>query len=306
MRVGLLTTWNTQCGIAQYSRHLGNALARAGADVTVLGSRNYGARETGEESELPVERVFGVEMWNGGQDSELDASRILAMGFDVIHCQYEVALYNRPRLQELLDQHEGASAITWHDKCVPADMPGPWDLQFRHREDTGPAGHVIPFGIEDVPPLVRTFGLGRTQEDVIRPICERNGWRFESAATSEAAFGGQAWLSQLELHEWLREADAIVLWYPDAEMAGSSQAARTALATRRPVFVNDVTWFDDLPFCMDGLTKCVHPGGLEYSLMQELARPYITDCSWDKVAAITLRDYERALRDKQAHEHPLA
>jgi hypothetical protein len=298
MKVGLLTSWDTQCGIAEYARHLSAALARGGADVTILGSRNYDEREVGIESiGLPVYPCFDVALWNRHGYSAFDAEKILTLDLDVIHCQFENVLYNRVRLQELLDQFEGVSAITYHDNCVPPDMPGPWDLEFCHRAGIGPKGHVIPFGIENVAPLVRTFGLGRTREDVIRPICEAQGWRFESAATSEAALGGQRWLTQQELHEWLREADAIVLWYGDEPMAGSSQAARTALATRRPVIVNDVTWFRDLPTQTGVFRKVADsPAALEHALMDVLGSPYITECSWTRVAEFHLRDYERALQ----------
>lgn len=299
MTIGMLTSWRTQCGIAQYSAHLARALERAHHATLVLGSRNY------DERALPKEEVpepigelacFDVELWNRYGNRALDVETILALNLDVLHVQYEAVLYNRERLQELLDGFHGVKAITYHDNCIPPDMPGPWDLEFRHRHDTGPKGHVIPFGIEDHLPLVRTFGLGRTQEEIILPICERHGWRFESVATSEAAFGGQPWLSQIELHRWLREADAIVLWYPDAPMAGSSQAARTALATRRPVFVNDVTWFADLPDGVKGLHKLPDsPTALEYEMVQVLESAYISDCSWDMVAELHLRDYRRAL-----------
>ena len=95
--------------------------------------------------------------------------------------------------------------------------------------------------------MVRTFGFGRTREDLVRPICERNGWVFESLSTSEAPLGGQPWKPWRELHDWLRGADVIVLWYGDNPAAGSSLAARTAIATRRPVIVNDTTWFGELP-----------------------------------------------------------
>jgi len=296
MKIGLLTTFDTQCGIATYSRHLAHALARAGADVTVLASRNYDERQVVEDpTDLQVLPCFDVEMWNRYGHRELDAEAILGLGLDVIHCQYEVVLYHRQRLQRLLNGHGGVSAITYHDSCIPPDMPGPWDLQFRHRADTGTGGDVIPFGVEDVPPLVRTFGLGRSREDVICAICDRHGWKFE------ASFGDRRWLTQSELHEWLREADAIVLWYDDVDSAGSSQAARTAIATRRPVFLSDTTWFREIPSGY-GVHKLSDIAALERSMVQSLSPPFVEECSWDRVAELHLERYAAVLTQHPPRE----
>lgn len=289
MKVGLLTTYRTICGISEYSGHLARALRRVGADVTVLGSRNYGhyalpAEEA--DGDLKVVPVFDVEVWSPQAQHELDVDAILAMELDVIHVQYEVLLYHRERLQQLLDRFKGLKVITWHDQLVPPDMPGPWDVQLQHRHDLSINGGVIPFGIENVPPLVKTFGLGRSRSDVICSICDAHGWRFEES------FGDRRWLGQSELHAWLREADAIVLWYPDVPSAGSSQAARTALATRRPLIVNDVTWFDDLPMISPHLRKVADtPAALEAKLVETLDAPYLEANSWDHVAELHLAAY---------------
>lgn len=297
MKVGLLTTWRTQCGIAEYSSHLALALERAGADVVVLGSRN----DESAGRHLPAEPafahsesilqfpIFDVQAWRSDRRHEFAVENVLALNLDVLHVQYEVLLYHRGRLQELLDRFEGVKAITYHDSCIPPDMPGPWDVQLRHRADTGPAGDVIPFGVEQVPPVVKTFGLGRSRADIICAICDRHGWRFEQS------FGDQRWLSQSELHEWLRDSDAIVLWYPDVESAGSSQAARTALATHRPLFVNDVSWFRDLPDRAQRLFKLADtPVALEEGLARALSSPFIDDRSWDAVAQRHLAAYAQA------------
>lgn len=299
MNVGMLTSWRTQCGIAQYSMHLARALERAGTGTLILGSRNYGDRALPKEDVAePIGELacFDVELWNQYGRHELDVERILDLPLDVLHVQYEVVLYSRLRLQQLLDVFTGVTAITYHDSCIPPDMPGPWDLEFRHRDDTGPRGQVIPFGVEYVPPLIRTFGLGRSQDEIIRPICEKHDWQFEST------FGENAWLTQTALHDWLREADAIVLWYPETPMAGSSQAARTALATRRPVIVNDTSWFRDLPIG-SGVRKVADtPEALESALINVFASPYIEECSWDHVASLHLAAYSEARTNAATQE----
>ena len=100
---------------------------------------------------------------------------------------------------------------------------------------------LIPQGIDVRPPVIKTFGLGKARIDVVAEICERNGWRFEHS------FGEDRWLEYEELYRWLRDCDAIVLWYEEDLTSGGSAAAPLAISTRRPVFVNDTEWFRDLP-----------------------------------------------------------
>src|SRR6188472_549506 len=164
MRVGLLSSWNTRCGIAEYSRYLAQALRRRGdVDLTVFGSRNVGDRavrayEEGEHA------VFDVQIWNPDREFELDVDAILAAGLDVLHIQYSNLFYNRRRLLELMRRFDGVVALTFHDKIVgkntfPAALP---DLLYAHREDVGiGARRLIPQGIAVHSPVIKTFGLGK-------------------------------------------------------------------------------------------------------------------------------------------------
>jgi hypothetical protein len=294
----MLTTWNTQCGIAEYSRALVEGLEGVSVPVVVLGSRNYDERSVAEHEDYVVPS-FDVERWNRYGHRELDVERILGLGLDVLHVQYQLGLYNIPRLVELLERFNGASVITWHDNWVPVELePHLFDAMITHRPGVGAAGaSTIPHGVRRIAPIVRTFGLGRTREEVIAPICERNGWVFESAATSEPAYGGQAWRPWGELHEWLRGADAIVLWYKEDELQGTSSAAHTALATRRPLVVNDVTWFADLPRRSGSFHKVDDdPRRLEEALREILAsQPLIDDAAWELVAERHLASYRLAI-----------
>lgn len=302
MKIGMLTTWNTQCGIAEYSRTLAEAfVARQDVDLTILGSRNYAERALDQPAVCYLERpVFDVELWNREGHRELDVEWILGWGFDVLHVQYENVLYNRERLHQLMEEFAGPIFVTWHDNAIPPDLRWhEFDHGFSHRADVGPGDpELIPFPARKPPQIVRTFGLGRTREDVIRPICEHNGWVFENAATSEAALGGQAWLSWQELHAWLRGADAIVLWYGDNGMAGCSQGVRTALATRRPLIVNDVTWFSELPQQSGSFYKLPDdPGVLEETLRAVLApNLLLEEASVHRVVEMHVQRYQEALR----------
>ncbi|MGA2757761.1 MAG: methyltransferase domain-containing protein [Solirubrobacteraceae bacterium] len=302
MKVGMLTSWNTQCGIAEYSRALVEALASHDEiELVVLGSRNYDERALAPDEDYVV-ACFDVAHWNRYGHDELDVERILALGLDVLHVQFQLGLYNLPRLLELLERFEGASVITWHDNWVPRELElHRFDAAITHRLGVGPTDNVISFGVRNVPAIVRTFGLGRTREEIIAPICERNGWTFESAASSEAPYGGQRWVPWRELHDWLRGADAIVLWYAENELVGSSQAAHTALATRRPLVVTDTTWFADLPARPGRIHKIADdPAALEATLHELLDDPLIAAADWQLVAARHLDCYQRAISDPAA------
>lgn len=295
MRIGYLSTCATPCGLAEHGRHLVHALRRQDeVEVVWFGSRNYGARAV-EEPEPGVVQCFDVGLWHPERRSQLDVDAILDHRCDALIVSYEALLYNVGQLTSLLGRFQGVRAAIWHDNCLPADLPVHLlDLTYAHRPGVGPGGAtVIPFGIDHHPPVVKTFGLGRSREDLILPVCERNGWRFE------ASFGERAWKRADELHAWLRDSDAIVLWYDDAPAAGASQAVRSALATRRPVVVNDTTWFADVPERGRGIRKVATLAELEHELRQTLRDPYDEGETWDAVAGRLADDLRTALAARE-------
>lgn len=285
-KIGMLTSWNTQCGISEYSKYLVTAMRKAGHDVTVLGSKNYDERKVAEDESYVIP-VFGVLPWNRYGDHSFDVEAILAQNFDVIHVQYEVLLYNQAGFNRLWKEFKGLKVLTYHDNCIPPDFPAQdFDLFYTHRESVGlGSGYILPFGIENRPPVVKTFGLGRSRDDIIAAACLRLGYGFQSS------FGEQDWKSTEELHQWLRDSDAIVLYYADVPSAGSSQAARTAIATRRPVIVNNVTWFEGV----EGVYRVNTPEELEAELFNLLDHPIINRDSWDLIAETIYNDYQEKL-----------
>ncbi len=289
LRIGILSTWNTRCGVAEYSRHLVEALRRrggAGVEVMVFGSRNFGARAVApyEEWALPV---FDVQIWHPAHSFELDVEAILALELDVLHVQYSNLFYDRGRLVELLSRFEGVTALTYHDKggmlAFPQELP---DLLYAHREDIGVGPRrLIPQGIDLRRPVVKTFGLGRSRLDVIAAVCERGGWDFQHS------FGENRWLESEELFRWLRDCDAIVLWYDEDPRSGGSAGAPLAIGTRRPVFVNDTEWFRDLPERTATLRRLHTPEELYEALRELFCDPYAQARTWDRVAETLLGDY---------------
>jgi hypothetical protein len=292
LKVGLLSSWNTRCGIAEYSNYLAHALRRRGdVELTVFGSRNVGDRAVRPYDDGEV-AVFDVQIWNPERAFGLDVDTILQAGLDVLHIQYSNLFYNRRRLLELMRRFDGVLALTYHDKIVgantfPAHLP---DLLYAHREDVGIGPRrMIPQGIEVRRPVVKTFGLGKSRDDLIADVCDRNGWQLETS------FGENRWVEADELYAWLRDCDAIVLWYDEDLTSGGSAAAPLAISTRRSVFVNDTEWFRDIPERTTTLRKVADLEQLEREMRALLVDEYAEERSWDRIAATLVHDYQEAL-----------
>jgi hypothetical protein len=291
VRVGLLSTWNTRCGIAEYSRHLAEAMRRrSDVELTVFGSRNFGERDVAPYEEW-ARPSFDVQMWHPEHMLGFDVDAILESGVEVLHLQYSNLFYNRRGLVSLLRRFPGVTAVTYHDKHVSAVFP--WrmaDLLYAHREDVGIGPRkLIPQGIDLRPPVIKTFGLGKSRADLIGEVCARNGWEFQSS------FGEKRWLESDELFAWLRDCDAIVLWYDEDLSSGGSAGAPLAIGTRRPVYVNDTEWFRDLPEATATLRKLRTLEELEQALRERFRDDYAQERTWDRVASTLVEDYAVAL-----------
>jgi hypothetical protein len=292
LNVGHLSSWNTRCGIAEYSRYLIDALRRRGdVAVSVFGSRNYGDRAV-REFDDGEQAIFDIQIWHPQRRSDFDIQPILDADLDVLHVQYSNAFYRRREFVELLERFDGVVALTYHDNSG-AKATFPWqlaDVRFTHREDVGFGERVlIPHGVYSKPPVVKTFGMGKSRADLIGEVCARHGWELQTS------YADQRWLEADELHAWLRDCDAIVLWYPDDRTAGASGAASLAIGTRRPVFVNDTHWVADHPDRMHNLVKVQTIEELEREMRAVLDNDYLAARSWDTVAETTVAEYRKAL-----------
>jgi hypothetical protein len=296
IKLGLLTTWNTRCGIAEYSRYIVEQLQkRDDVDVTVFGSINHGDYRLREDEDFVVP-TFEMALWANGSDRFL-IENILERDIDVLHIQYQMLFYNPPLFEALLRRFHGRTVITYHDNDFPPGFPADQiDFRYTHRIGVGMGEcHEIAHGLENRKPVVKTFGRGRSRADIIGAICERNGWDFQ------AFFGGtgKAWLETPDLYRWLRDSDAVALWYDEAERAGSSGAVRIAISTRRFVVCNSTTWFNEIPDEGPNFVKADTPDEFERALQQQLGNDFIDRDSWERIAERHVTDYRMLLGRKR-------
>ena len=264
--------------------------------MTVFGSRNFGDRATASFEPWAVP-VFDVQIWHPEHSFSLDVEAILKHELDVLLIQFSTLFFHHGRMVELLRRFPGVTALVLHDKegalAFPRELV---DLLYAHRQDVGVGQRrLIPQGIDLRAPVVKTFGLGKSRLDLIGAICARNGWDFQHS------FGKDRWLEADELFAWLRDSDAIVLWYDKKLGSGGSAAAPLAIGTRRPVFVNDTNAFSDLPEHATNLCKLHTTTELELALQELFANPYAEARTWEQVAATIVGDFRSAVRAGGRH-----
>ena len=230
----------------------------------------------------------------------IDVDSVLAQDLDVLHIQFSNMFFHRGALVRLLRRFPRRGRPDLPRQGRVAELPvrarrpplRPPGGRGRRPQEADPAGDRHPAaGRQDL--RARQVPRGRDRGGL-----QRNGWRFESS------FGEQRWLESEELRRWLRDSDAIVLWYDDDPTSGGSAAAPLALGTRRPVFVNDTEWFRDLPDQTLNLRKVTTPEQLELGLRELFTDDYAEARSWDAVAETLAADYREALAARANGRRP--
>lgn len=272
----MLTTWNSHCGIAEYSANLLAEYEKLGHEVHVLGNPYY----------------FEVHWWNEGsrlyKDRILDTLEVIKP--DVFHVQYQGSLYNANDFNSMIRyaydfRLANKLVLTAHDSSRGNHNLGYFsDLVYHKKgilsenEHIRSEAHLLPFPIQNRPAKVFSFGMGRNDYALIGKVCEELGIDYDF---HDGRLHG--WLEEDELFKRMKGADAIVLWYNEVSgIIGASAAARTALASHRPVITNNVSWFNDLY----GTVYSVVPdeNNLKAELDEILHLKYISQNSFKQVA----------------------
>lgn len=251
MKTVMMSTYNQICGIADYTQSLIKHFSPEN-EIKIIApylntDTHHSLKAVGEEDPR-IERLFNATIWDGIIGVNVKRIEELADWSDIFHIQFQDALYHHEWFFLLIERLKSRTnlVITMHDTCLGKVWPLLKDfklkLTMKPEVQTQVAGTVL-FGMPtyNTPIKIKGFGLGRSKHDNIKRICESLGYTYEYQLAENK------WLPINELIDWLRDSDGIVLYYDEVGSAGSSAAARTALSTKRPVFVDRVTWFNDLP-----------------------------------------------------------
>lgn len=308
MHIGMMTTWDSICGIAEYSKNLVSELAKS-SKVTIFA--NYGNIQ--HASRIPnvtiYKKQFGVFWWN--EPVQIDVQNILhvvkSQKIDVFHIQYQSSLYEPDGFNSLLEELVNMSipiVITLHDSSVNPHIKFPASVQFiAHNPVIGKRLNALdifpfymPFPILEIPSIVGTFGLGRNQVSIIQKVCNDLNleYRYFDARKENR------WKSTEELCKWIKECDVIVLWYNEVPgLEGNSSVVRTVVSCNRPLIVNDVHWFADVIYYADslGLYVANNVRHLKELLRQVLHLPYKESCYFSEVVKMHFLVYNEILKE---------
>jgi hypothetical protein len=297
MNICMLTTWNSSCGIAEYSRNLIKEYIKLGHNIIIL-NNVVESQSIKNNVSFVSSRVFGVYWW--GETPAFDCEKAWDMmnyfervvgPIDVLHVQYQSSLYEPQGFNKFIRgiKNPTKRVITIHDSSVNHKHKlNVFDSSIVHR----PMGkkytiehYVLEMPTVEKTPKVFSFGMGgRNDYNFIQNACEEIGVKFEKHDGRE-----NGWLSEHSLFVKMKEADAIVLWYNEVAIQGQSAALRTAISSNRPVIVNNVRWFDDAPYFVRRVST---KDDLQIVLAETLNLEYIRKCSYKKLAERHLEIYE--------------
>jgi len=304
MNIAMLTTWNSACGIAEYSKHLMGEFEIRNHNLLLLNnklnihtprgsilSKQIFSKDLQKSIEkyrlgdFVATKVFGVYWWGENPQFDVDKAWLALNDFetrngpiDVLIVQYQSSLYEPEGFNKFIEGVKCKKVITLHDssrnkKHISFDK---FDAVIVHNpfiEHTD----FIPMPIIETIPIVFSFGMGG-----------RNNYNFISEACGEVGVAHDfhdarenGWLSEEELFDKMNKSDAIVLWYNEVGIEGQSSALRTAISSMRPVIVNDVGWFKDAP---EFVTKCSDKKSLQDALVNILHLDYIWANSYTNCA----------------------
>jgi hypothetical protein len=302
MNICILTTWNSACGIAEYSKNLVNELKMLDHHIMILSNKDgYIQGKTYDDTYIFSTKVFGVSWW--GEDSNFDADKAIDMmnyfekslgPIDVLIVQYQSSLYADSGFNKFLAGVKCPILVLRHDSSVNSKHKFPdRTINIVHNKNIK-HDFYIPFPTIELTPKVFSFGMGRNDYEFIGKACKEIGVDFEGHDARK-----DGWLPEDILFEKMNDADAIVLWYNEVGIEGQSAALRTAISSCRPTIVNDVGWFKDAPYFVEK----VMPGkdaklGLQMMLRTILHLDYIRENSFKECA----KEYVRIINETKENK----
>jgi hypothetical protein len=251
MNIAMLTTWNSSCGIAEYSRHLVEEFQNLGNNVLLLTNKAEGYLP----SKVLIADVFGVYWWGESPKFNHDKAWRAMNEFEKLHgfidaliVQYQSSLYESEGFNKFVAGVKCRKLIMLHDSSKNTKHNlDVFDVVMTHSFRPSVRRHqkfysfMMPL-VETVP-TVFSFGMGgRNDYQFISDACHEIGVDFYHHDGRE-----HGWWDEEKLFNEMGVADAIVLWYNEVGIEGQSSALNTAISSMRPVIVNDVGWFRTAP-----------------------------------------------------------
>lgn len=116
MKVGMISTWNIQCGISTYSAYLATELKKLGLDITILAERPI----TTEIKEIKTDVPYKYCWKRTEYYTELIEE---CKNYDIIHMQHQYGLFNNEKgFISLLKEITPKKILTLHDVVLPNDF----------------------------------------------------------------------------------------------------------------------------------------------------------------------------------------
>lgn len=288
MKISVLTTWQSRCGIFEYTRKLYDCL-KTDNEILILGNHGNISIKSYDRGYKVNPKMFGVYWWSEPPAMNKESIIELANSSDVFHVQYQGSLYKHPDFLEILDKVTSFKVVTIHDssRANKKDISC-FDHAIYHRQDilleseSSIPNTCIPFPTDKIVPKVFSFGMGRNDGAFIKSVCDDLSLEYIDNDSSKSK-----WEDDDELTRRIKASDVVVLWYNEVPIVGASAAARKVISCHRPLIVNNVKWFSDLV----GVPNVYHVSDKEnliFRLEKILGIDYINQNSYEVLANKTM------------------
>lgn len=301
MKIGMLTTWGVQCGIAQHSSFLVEALTKAGHEVQVFHQKGG---VTGTDGGIITRPCW--EWYGRTNKVEFDEEALEMMKeCDVLHIQYEAFLWHQDYLPKVMKAARGPVFMTHHSSCTGPGCPvSEVKANIVHDNDfpTMQNRVVMPMGIpewdfvtfDQTRPTMGSFGLGRNDDEYCLEAMREASEMLADPIRYETHYGTSKWVGMLQLRDILQQHRILALIYPKVDAIVSSSAACVALATGLPVLCSNTRWFQhlrDYVHLVDSKSEMAHliahymtNSHNIFDMAQQRAKEAVEKRGWSKIA----------------------
>ena len=248
MKIGMVTSWNSKCGISEYAGRLVSGL-RSDNSIHVKVCANYldsEYRAFDQIDEPFVKRLFHTPFMTKCSTADVNGMAEYLNECDLIHFQFNTALYHPSWFQMLLNSLNKPVIFTMHDSGMWAGINFNKVKRFISHSRMGCTTDLIPMGVqfqdgllENVTTDLCSFGLGRNNDDWVREAIKDTNISYRTS------YGNSKWLNEFDLYKFLGSSKIISLLYPETGAEVSSSALIFAMGVQKPILISPTAWFSD-------------------------------------------------------------